>query len=211
LEDRYSKYFVIVIILLFLVFSINLLPYFHIYEESISVPSDILEKHQGLISLVGIIAAMLIFWGTILKQETDRKNDLQKRFDIASELILEELRDIKEKLTNPHTISGQSTKFLNDYFNHDGYQSVLYSDLFTHFPKDTQNVIKKLYHYIRLHNEFLKQRYSLGSEYYLYYNSQEKIDRWNNTSNGIDVYLNQLESQIITLVDEAEKALNGRQ
>lgn len=210
--NNYSKYFGIIILVLFAILIINILPYINVYHRSISIPSDIFETHQGLISFLTILSAILIFWATIKKQDNDKKKEIRERLQTACQLISQEIEEFKNQLSlDNYVIRDREPEFFNTYFNYDGYESVLHSDLFSHFSKETQSLIKRLYVRIKLHNKVLMERQSFRHHFFIYDDSKERLEYWYKSSFGINLYLRNIQAEISALIREVEKSLSKEQ
>lgn len=157
MEGRYSKYFIIIIILLSFFIFLSILPYFYIDYNPIPIPSDILESHQGLISLCGIVAAILIFWGTIRKQNKDSEREVNERIIRISKTLLKAIESQEKSFdASGHTISIEGNGIDLEIISTSAYDSIINSGLFTHFSTDIQDCLSNLSNYIKDRNELIK-------------------------------------------------------
>lgn len=191
-----------------LILFILLLSYFHIHPPPISISSDIIERHPALIGIGTIIIAIIIFLATVIKQDSDRKEETRKRLLTACQLISQEVEEFRRRLSdNSRIVRDLHPEFFNIHFNFDGYESVLHSGLFSHFDEETQFEIKALYERIKLHNEFSMYRLSLQNQYFLYNESREHINRWPRIIQPINFSLHQLEIEINQIIEDVMDSL----
>ena len=167
MNGEYSKFFIIIIFFLFLILCVIVEAFFPIPSVSLHEASLFAEHHQGLISASGIIISIIIFYLTLRKQENDRKEETTKRLRTACQIISQEIEEFQRRLSdNSRIVRDIHPEFFNIHFNFDGYESILHSDLFSHFDEVTQFEIKALYERIKLHNEFSMYRLSLQNQYF---------------------------------------------
>jgi hypothetical protein len=159
LEGNYYKYFIIDIILLSIIFLINIKPYISIPSIPLHPISSFVEHHQGLISLVGIIIAAIIFWLTLRKQEKDKKKDEDDRLYNSCNALLREIdahEDAFDYQDQYFRWQSQDIEYNLRILNTDAYDGIIHSGLFTHLEWETQNQLSNLYIRIKLRNEYLK-------------------------------------------------------
>ncbi|MDR4491604.1 MAG: hypothetical protein R2685_12000 [Candidatus Nitrosocosmicus sp.] len=174
--------------------------------------SNFIEDHQGLLATVGIIITIIVFGLTLRYKEKEKKEETRKRLEIACQLISQEVNEFKLQLSDTNLIVRDfHPEFFNVYFYFDGYESVLHSDLFSHFSQDTQIKIKALYVRIKLHNELLHDRQIYKNNYFLYDISIKRVEKWHKAVANLNLYLHNNEIQIRAIVLDVENALRIEQ
>lgn len=170
--------------------------------------SEIFEQHHGLIEVIAIAVAVITFWLTLRQQEIDRKEELNRRLNMARQLIFGEIREIQNSFNfRNRIIRTSTTEFYNISYNYDGYESVLHSGLFSYFSNNTQTTIKRLYHGVKLHNTFLGIHYQIGVSFLPKGQHPDNINRVFQTGENIARHLSELEASIRFLLGEAFTAL----
>ena len=97
---------------------------------------------------------------------------------------------------------------MNVILNLDGYNSILYSGLLSYLTKQTQNLIKRLYERIRLHNEYLLYRRRYEDIFFLYDQSMGRYGLWLTRAAHYNSALMLYENEIKALIPNVEKSID---
>ncbi len=164
-----------------MIFFVNIKQYIMISSTSLHNISLFMEHHQGLISLGGIIVAIIIFWYTLRKQGKDRKRTEDERINNMRNALLKELKDHRDAFSNKISedfIKVQDKGYINRVLNTDAYESILHSGLFTYFDGDTQNKISNLYIHIIRRNQLIDYLHVYKDNFLLNKNVNNEKNVW---------------------------------
>lgn len=134
--------------------------------------SKCLEDHSGLFTMLSLAIVLIIF---VIQHQIDSKrikSDFNNMIIHACRTIEIELLDFYKTLKNldqSHEIikDNQQFDFKNVILSVDAYESVLYSDMFTHFRSKTQDELSNLYSRIKSRNDLLNYRDQLRDKFEL--------------------------------------------
>jgi hypothetical protein len=160
------------------------------------------------ISFIAIIATLVFLY----VQQVRERHDMIRRACLA---ILREMKENKETLTGtkfPHIMynvnsasnNEERVNYTNAFLDLNAYESIVYSGYFTHFSVDTQHTLTILYGRVRNRNEVVKYREHYQDMFFLNDESEERVAKWYKRVERYDLFLTQLEHQIVKSLDDAE-------
>ena len=135
------------IILLSIILFITIVNSFKILSPTFPELSDALEKHQGLISLAGLIIVIILFQVGQRIENNNEKAEIRSRLLHACNILSLELTQYRDAFSNNAIMVNDSTNipYMNGILNLDRYESILSSGLLSYLGQNTQDLIKRLY------------------------------------------------------------------
>ena len=205
----------IIIIFLITLIDVSLLLYlyFLLYPNIlISKLFGEIEKHDGLIGVIGVIVVVSIFVIQLqrennrnialrIKEKEDQEKELKERMVRLCDTLINEIncqlndiRNFKGFKVNQKDDKGNKIYYTNVYFNLGAFESILNSGLFTYFDEVIQTNINLLYNRLDLHNKHLDTRHEIKS-FAILLNKQNDTDVKERIS-SYDLMLTHLEEKI---------------
>lgn len=199
------------IVLLSIILFITIVNSFKILSPSFPALSDALEKHQGLIALVGLIVVIILFRVGQIIDNNSKREEIRTRIRRACNILSLELTQYRDALTNNALIvnDGSNIPYVNWFLNLDGYNSILYSGLLSYLGQNTQDFIKRLYERIKLHNDFLSYKYKYEDNFFMYDNSMTRYQQWLGKVARYNITLSIYERDIRALIPLVEKSIES--
>jgi hypothetical protein len=141
------------------------------------------------------------------------RRHVQEARDIIR-LISNELKENKKTLVGSvhHRImyTTETTKdnkktinYVNAYLESDAYESILHSGLIKYLPIGTQSRLTMLYSRIRSRNKLITYMEHFEDLFFLYDDSEQRLNQWYHKIEKYDLLLTQWEADIVELLDEA--------
>jgi hypothetical protein len=166
----------------------------------------------------GAIGAAIL--GVIIDMLSKSQENKKQQKDIIK-AVLNELKENKKTLFgNVHerinyVISKTygTTKqvgYVNAYLELDTYESVLRSGLIKHLPLDIQTRLTMLYSRIRSRNDLIAYTERFEDMFFIYDDSEERLNRWYKKIQKYDILLTEWEAEIIDLLEETIREINKK-
>jgi hypothetical protein len=171
--------------------------------------SNYVEDHAGMIALIALIVAVIIFIIERVLEWLSRKKENKEIRRRSCNAILEEIKDNRDTFTNPdyqddYLIYDPGKKFSTRSLNSAAFESVLHSGLFTRFETETQNSLSNLYLRIKLRNEYIIHLNGFYDTFFLYDRSPKRQELWQQVVRRYGELLTLYESQINVFLDGVE-------
>ena len=205
----YTRYFAAILLLLLIILFVTIVNSFKLLSPNFPKLSDALEKHQGLIAVAGLIVVIILFRIEQVIDSNNKKDEIRNRLLTACNILSLELTQYKDTFSNTTIMvnDGNNIPYINNVLNLDGYNSILYSGLLSHFGRETQDLIKRLYERIRLHNEILLYKMRYDDIFFLYDQSIRRQQLWLTRVARYDSVLFVYESEIKGLIPLLERKI----
>jgi hypothetical protein len=205
----FTRYFAAIIILLSIILLITIVDSFKLLSPTFPELSDALEKHQGLISLAGLVIVIIVFIVGQKIESNIKKNEIRRRLLTACSMISLEISQCRDAFDDQRFVvrDGINMPFQNITLNIDAYNTTLFSGLFSYFERNTQDMVKRLYQRISLHNETLLYRTKYEDVFFLYDQSANRYQLWNFRVRRYNIALNLCENDIKALIPEVERLI----
>jgi hypothetical protein len=183
-----------------------------------SVPVE--DKWSFYILILGLIT-ILVTASTVATDMVLKSQEWKNERNDTINVILNELQENKKALlSNVHSrinyviedsqLNIKEINYINAYLELDAYESVLHSGLIKHLPIDIQSRLTMLYSRIRSRNELIAYTNRFEDMFFIYDDSQERLNRWYKKIQKYDILLTQWEAEIIDLLEETERKVHKK-
>lgn len=207
----FTRYFAAIIILLLIILFVTIVNSFKILSPTFPEFSDALEKHQGLISLAGLLIVIILFRVGQIIENNNKNAEIKSRLLTACNILSLELTQYKDAFFDNAIMikDGTNIPYMNGLLNLDGYDSILSSGLLSYLGQPTQDLIKRLYQRIRLHNQILLYKMKYDDIFFLYDQSMRRYQVWLTRVARYNFILSSYENDIKALIPAVEKSIES--
>jgi hypothetical protein len=181
---------------------------------------DCFVKYGNIFSTIGVIVVILVFIIQKHKEIRERQNEkmkLQSNFNKTFILLLRELEDYHNLFRSEEFLvkDNKEYSFYNIIFNLSGYENLRDSGNLFRLDVDVQRILSDIYHRIKIHNDLLIDRGKRNLDFFndsrIAQEEEEKEKQWSYYIRGVDQWLHTLESETITLLENAIVLLEKEQ
>jgi hypothetical protein len=163
--------------------------------------------------IFGILATIIVYWlqqrNDSLKREKEERDRMRNSYD-ALRTELEDHRDAFNKDAHPDDVIkvGENEWYVSRALVTDAYDSLLYSGLFSHLKKDTQNDLSNLYLSIRNQNELLEYMRRFRDSFFMDGNYADKEGKWQEKIKPYYEFIAETQRAIIDDLEDIETKIN---
>ena len=189
------------------------------YAESQEPKFDFWASFGYWLDRAGIAGVAVTLFVYLLQQRSTRNKERHRRketFENSRLALLGEISGNQDKLSLSNRLlfsyvrSKQTIDFANIIFDTYAYQSIIHSGLLTDFGEEAQSLLAQLYSRIDFHNESLKYRSRLETEFSLF-GKPGTQGNWLGEKEKYDLILSNTEAEIRQLFPLVERSLKPTQ